>query len=174
MTINIRPVVVEDLLVLQRVCHDAYSRNFGHHWSGDGLHLYLQEQFNDQRLLRELADPMISYCFVVEGEEVVGFVKMKWESVLPGEEGASSCELEKIYILPDQKGKGLGRFALQQMLKEARARGKRLFFLCVIDTNTAAIAFYQRLGFDFHSKTRLDAPLFKEELRGMHRMIRRL
>lgn len=44
-------------------------------------------------------------------------------------------------------------------------------FLCVIDTNTAAMAFYEKLGFQYHSKTRLETPSFKEQLRGMHRMI---
>ena len=43
-------------------------------------------------------------------------------------------------------------------------------YLCVIDTNLPAMAFYQKLGFRYHSKTTLDASLFKEELKGMNRM----
>ena len=35
---------------------------------------------------------------------------------------------------------------------------------------TASIAFYKKLDFQFHSTTRLDAPSFREELRGMDRM----
>tara|TARA_B100000809_G_C14980294_1_gene474259 strand:+ start:259 stop:417 length:159 start_codon:yes stop_codon:yes gene_type:complete len=49
-----------------------------------------------------------------------------------------------------------------------------VFFLSVIDTNKTAIAFYEKLGFKFHSKTILDVPYFKKELKGMHRMIKYL
>ncbi len=44
-------------------------------------------------------------------------------------------------------------------------------YLCVIDTNRNAIAFYEKLGFVYHSKTRLEEPFFKEELKGMDRMV---
>lgn len=159
---------------LQEISQIAYRTNFGHHWDGNGLELYLEDQFNAARLQRELQDPEIGYYFVLAENKIVGFAKMKWQSSLPDHTADSCCELEKIYMLPAEKGKGLGRYTMQELINEAILKGMTTFFLCVIDTNTAAIAFYQRLGFEFHSKTRLEAPLFKEELKGMHRMYRRL
>jgi diamine N-acetyltransferase len=49
--------------------------------------------------------------------------------------------------------------------------GIKTLFLCVIDTNTNAIAFYKKLGFTRHGTTRLDLSYFKEELKGMYRMV---
>ncbi len=159
---------------LQEISQIAYSTNFGHHWDGNGLEIYLQDQFNEERLRRELEDPDIGYYFVEDEGKIVGFAKMKWTSALPGSTADSCCELEKIYMLPAEKGKGLGRYTMEELMNQAKMKGKTIFFLCVIDTNTAAMAFYQKLGFDFHSKTRLEAPLFKEELKGMHRMYKEL
>lgn len=171
---NIQAIPLTNLQELQQISQIAYSQNFGHHWEGNGLALYLEEQFNNRRLSAELADPGIGYYFIEDEGDTVGFVKIRWQSPLPGEVETQCCEIEKIYLLPDQKGKGLGRFAVEYLQQVAIDKGKTILFFCVIDTNTAAMAFYQRLGFDFHSKTSLDAPLFKEELRGMHRMYKRL
>ncbi|MBX2872774.1 MAG: GNAT family N-acetyltransferase [Saprospiraceae bacterium] len=167
---KIQEIPPTKLRELQEISRIAYSTNFGHHWDGNGLEIYLEEQFNEERLQRELADPDIGYYFVQDAGKIVGFAKMKWASALPGLRADACCELEKIYMLPAEKGKGIGRFTMEKLIAEAQARGKSTFFLCVIDTNTAAMAFYQKLGFEFHSKTRLEAPFFKEELKGMHRM----
>lgn len=167
---KIQEIPPTKLRELREISQIAYSTNFGHHWDGNGLELYLEDQFNAERLQRELQDPEIGYYFVLVGEKIVGFAKMKWQSTLPGRSVDFCCELEKIYMLPAEKGKGLGRFTVQELINQAKMKGKTTFFLCVIDTNTAAMAFYQKLGFEFHSKTRLEAPLFKEELKGMHRM----
>lgn len=171
---NIKEILPTKLRELQEISQIAYSSNFGHHWDGNGLAIYLEEQFNEERLQRELEDPDIGYYFVEDEGRIVGFAKMKWASDLPDHPADSCCELEKIYMLPAEKGKGLGRYTVEELIVEAQAKAKTIFFLCVIDTNTAAMAFYQKLGFSFHSKTRLEAPFFKEELKGMHRMFRRL
>lgn len=171
---KIQQIPPAKLRELQKISQIAYSTNFGHHWDGNGLEIYLEEQFNEIRLQGELENPDIGYYFVEDEKRVVGFAKMKWASTLPGHTNDSCCELEKIYMLPAEKGKGLGRFTVEKLIVEAQLKGKTIFFLCVIDTNTAAMAFYQKLGFEFHSRTRLEAPLFKEELKGMHRMYRRL
>ena len=69
---------------------------------------------------------------------------------------------------------GIGKMAMTEIINRVRNHGKKVFFLCVIDTNFSAIEFYKKLGFEFHSKTRLEVPHFREELRGMHRMILKL
>jgi ribosomal protein S18 acetylase RimI-like enzyme len=59
-------------------------------------------------------------------------------------------------------------------IQKSQTLGKQILFLCVIDTNLNAIAFYEKLGFKFHSKTRLEDSYFKEELKGMNRMYLKL
>jgi ribosomal protein S18 acetylase RimI-like enzyme len=85
-----------------------------------------------------------------------------------------SVVLEKIYLLPECKGLRIGKWALGTLIEKLEARGTKKLFLAVIDTNLSAIAFYEKLGFSYHSKTRLEIPYFKEELKGMHRMVKEL
>jgi ribosomal protein S18 acetylase RimI-like enzyme len=104
---------------------------------------------------------------------VVGFLKLRNN---PNSDISieNSMELEKSYVLPECKGKGIGKFALKEIIKRVERRGKSNLFLCVIDTNVSAIAFYEKIDFAFHSKTTLDVLHFKEELKGMNRMVKEL
>ncbi|MEM6803167.1 MAG: GNAT family N-acetyltransferase [Bacteroidota bacterium] len=168
---ELRRIELEEIKDLQSICKEVYSINFGDHWEPGGLELYLEEQFGDERMKKDLANDQILYYLMKEGEAAIGFVKVNLDAELEGFSEIDCCELEKIYLLPNQKGKGLGRKAINAVMDRLKAKGKKLLFLCVIDSNQAAMKFYEALGFEYHSRIRLEAPFFKEELRGMHRML---
>lgn len=167
---NLIEATIEDFKSLQELSKEAYLQNFASHWEENGLDLYLEKEFGDERFKSDLNNTTIGYYFIEFENQNVGFVKMNYKTSDELSD-LDNCELEKIYILPKYKGLGLGKLALNAVISETIKRNKRSLFLCVIDNNTNAIAFYQKLGFIFHSKTRLEAPYFKEELKGMHRMV---
>ena len=164
---------IKDISELQKVCADSYSQIFANHWTGKGLDLYLEREFGTKRLKTELNNSYYEYLFVKKDSKIIGFVKVNTKSSTELS-ALDNCELEKIYILPKYSGMGIGKMAMAEITNRIRQMNKKLFFLCVIDTNKNAIAFYEKLGFEFHSKTRLEAPYFKEELRGMNRMCLKL
>jgi putative acetyltransferase len=94
--------------------------------------------------------PRHAYFVVTEGERVVG-----GGGVAPLTGGdASTCEVRKMYFLPEARGTGAGRALLAHCLEVARVRG---FTHCYLETLTgmdAAQRLYEKLGFK-----RLDAPL---------------
>ena len=163
----------KDITELKIICIESYSLNFHNHWNDGGLEWYLDKEFSEERLISDLSDKNIEYYFIDNKGKRVGFIKIRnnSSSVFNIE---NSVELEKIYVLPECKGMGIGKLALNEIIKKIEERGKRNLFLCVIDTNENAIAFYEKLGFKFHSKTTLDIPYFKEELKVMKRMVKEL
>lgn len=163
-------VTPDKIAILQEICIAAYTQNFAHHWEENGLDLYLENQFSTKRMKADLANPTLQYYFIKVEEKPVGFIKIKLNASFADYKAINVAELEKMYLLPEVKGQGIGKNALYSMIKQMKDYGKKVFFLCVIDTNNAAIKFYEKLGFKYHSKTRLDIPLFKEELKGMNRM----
>ncbi|WP_298503198.1 GNAT family N-acetyltransferase [uncultured Maribacter sp.] len=166
---ELKKVNQSDIFELQEVCKSSYSHIFADHWTENGLELYLEQEFGERRLKAELNNTNYEYFFICKHSKNIGFAKVNNKSSLKLSELANS-ELEKIYILPKYSGMGIGKIALTEIINRIQKKGKRLIFLCVIDSNKNAIAFYQKLGFEFHSKTRLEIPLFKEELKGMERM----
>lgn len=160
-----------EVQVLQNIAKAAYTQNFANHWENNGLETYLENQFSHNRLEQDLNNPSIGYFLIKNEEKLVGFVKLNLNATLMQLNKATTCELEKIYVLPENKGRGLGKFAIRQVMDFCKSQRKKHLFLCVIDTNESAIAFYEKIGFQFHSKTTLIAENFKEELSGMNRML---
>jgi len=160
---------LENIFELKQICIEGYSIYFGDHWNENGLDWYLNNQFGDEKLKSDLKDKNVDYYLIHAKNKLVGFIKVNNNSIsnLSFERGA---ELEKMYVLPKYKRLGIGKKALNEIVKITRERGKKILFLDVLDTNKSAIVFYEKLGFKFHSNTRLQLPYFKEELKGLNRM----
>ena len=166
---KLKKTTFQDIPNLSKLCKEAYSHYFGDHWTSNGLDLYLENQFSHSRLKNDLSETNLAYYFVMMDEVLTGFLKVKF-NVSNDWFSESSCELEKIYILPHYKNQGLGAFAIQGLKQKAQALQQTILYLHVLDSNQEAIKFYEKLGFQSQGTHRLNVPHFKEELRGMQRL----
>ena len=93
-----------------------------------------------------LADAEYRLCVAELGGAAVGFAVLSppdLPTVVTGED----MELKRIYLLHRFQGGGLGRALLHWSVEQAREMGKRRLLLGVKADNTAALAFYDRVGF---------------------------
>jgi putative acetyltransferase len=65
-----------------------------------------------------------------------------------------TCELVKMYLLPEARGKGLGRTIIEHCLKSAAEYGFRSIYLESMPELKHAVRIYERFGFEY-----LSAPL---------------
>jgi len=75
-----------------------------------------------------------------------------------------TCELRKMYFLPEIRGIGLGREVLERAVKHARRLGFKTMVLETISVLERAIHLYERFGF---VPTRLDHPNARVDQRFM-------
>jgi ribosomal protein S18 acetylase RimI-like enzyme len=68
------------------------------------------------------------------------------------------CYVAELYVVPDRRGKGLGRALMEGALALARARGADHVDLNTADSDLAARALYESLAFDRHERAP-DGPL---------------
>jgi putative acetyltransferase len=61
---------------------------------------------------------------------------------------ADTCELRKMYFLPEARGRGLGREMLALCLEAAAAHGYAQVYLETLRTMTAARRLYEKFGFE--------------------------
>ena len=155
---------LNDQAELREICLTSYAAAFASHWEEGGLQWYLQDQFSTERIERDLLDDDILYYFITAKGVRVGFLKIK---IFTGE---LQAELEKLYLLPDWIGLGLGTKAMNIALHELKHRALRQVFLLVLADNQGAIDFYRRLGFSLTEQTRLELPYFKDDLRSICRL----
>ncbi len=160
---------LDDISELSHICRKTYSIYFRDYWNEKGLDWYLDKEFGEAQLKSDLSDEHVDYFFIKSNEITAGFMKLT-HNPLPDMHIDECVELEKMYVLPSYKDKGIGSRALREIIKISQNKGIKTLFLCVLDSNEKAISFYKKIGFKHHSKFRLDLPYFKDELRGIFRM----
>lgn len=82
---------------------------------------------------------------VLDGEEVVGFVSANFDDDAP--EDHFKSVLWRINVDADDQGRGVGRFAVEKLLEEARKRGKDHVDVIYEAGEGGPEAFFQRVGF---------------------------
>lgn len=84
-----------------------------------------------------------AYFVAVEGGEIVGGA-----GFAPLADGDwATCELQKMYLRPQNRGRGVGRQLLSSCIGAAQAFGFVRRYAETISAMTAALAFYERSGF---------------------------
>lgn len=108
-----------------------------------------QEQFlapTSYGIAATVANPQTTWQRVVlDGDEVVGFVSANFDPEAPVPHFRSV--LWRINVDADDQGRGIGRFAVERLLEEARERG--MDHVCVIYEagEGGPEAFFRRVGF---------------------------
>lgn len=101
----------------------------------------LAQMYALDTMREEIRSRGIRYDLLLADDKPVGFASYGPEP----EPGA--VKLHKLYLLPEQHGRGLGSRLLQHVEREVRANGTRRLILSVNKRNIQAITAYKRNGF---------------------------
>ncbi len=95
----------------------------------------------------------VTVLFVGEGPD--GFAQLRFRPSLYT--GALDAHLEELYVVPERRGRGLGRALLEAAMAHARERGAAHIDLGTSEDDVAARALYESAGFTNH-EGRPDGP----------------
>ncbi len=94
-----------------------------------------------------IANPQHGYVWLIELDNaVVGYMAVCFGYSL--EFGGRDAFVDEIYLLPEARGQGIGTQAMQVMIEACRASGIQAVHLEVSPDNEAAIAYYEKSGFE--------------------------
>jgi putative acetyltransferase len=135
--ITLRPIRTEDDPAVAAIIRQVMTEMGA---SGPGFAIHDPEV---DFMTRAYAPPRAAYYVVDRGGRVIG--GGGFAQLAGGPE--DTCELRKMYFLPEARGSGTGRRLLGLLLDEARAAGFRSCYLETLESMTAARALYESVGF---------------------------
>jgi diamine N-acetyltransferase len=141
MTLNLIPAEATDLETLV-----VFMRDFNEHEK-----IPFNEQAVRRALQQLLAEPLLGRVFLLEQEaEKVGYVVLTFGFSL--EFHGRDAFIDELYVIPNYRGRGVGKQALDAVIELCRKEGIAALHLEVERANTIAQEVYRKQGFKDHDR----------------------
>jgi diamine N-acetyltransferase len=137
--LSIKKAGVEDISLIRELCFKIWPQTYAAIISKEQIDYMLDLMYSEESLKKQMLEDNCRFIFVYHDERPVGFA-----SFGPAEPGI--FKLHKIYILPDQQGKGTGRFVIDHIINTIKAENISALRLQVNRRNKAK-DFYEKIGF---------------------------
>jgi len=143
----INKVSTNEIDILQKLSKQTFFESFSWGNTEENMARYLEEGFSVDKLSRELKEENTAFYFVKSANEVIGYMKLNEGRAQTELQKEDSYEIERIYVLSDYQGKGIGRQLLDKAIHLAREKKASYIWLGVWEENKSAIQFYKKNGF---------------------------
>lgn len=149
---TIRPATLADAARLTDLAATTLREAFGPpHNPAELVDEYITSAMTRPILEAELADPR-SWFFLLEADDQtpVGYAKLRRHTPprqMPQPHRHNAIEIQRIYLLQSQVGRGQGNQLMHYCLDWARAGRYGAVWLGVWERNDRALAFYRKMGF---------------------------
>ncbi len=153
---------------------NTYLDHYQYLWEDQGEH-YIGQLTQLSVLQKNLADPNQAFYFSYNNEgEIAGFMKLFLDSPVPEDSRQNAACLDKIYLMANATGQGLGKQLMEKGFAQARALGRQWMWLRVMESSEEIQEFYRRAGFEITSTADLNLQYMKPEYRKIHTMVKEL
>lgn len=147
---TIRIASKDDLPVVQHIATMAYHETYIPIIGIDQVDFMLKKFYNLDALSEQMDQGHV-FIIATEDREAIGFA-----SYSRLEDEPKVFKLQKLYLLPERKGSGMGRFLVEKVILQARDAGVEKLTLNVNRYNRSR-GFYEKLGFVITKK--VDIPI---------------
>ncbi|HZI68085.1 MAG TPA: GNAT family N-acetyltransferase [Hanamia sp.] len=147
--IEIRTAQIEDLPVIRQLAHEIWPSAYLEILGQAQLDYMLEKIYSLPSLEHQFTVLNHNFILAIENETPVGFASYS------AHEDEPIYHLNKIYVLPDQQGKKIGKKLLDHVLKAVKEAGASALQLNVNRYNKA-LHFYERAGFKIIRKEDID------------------
>ena len=146
--ITVRNATLKDAELIAGMSRQTFYDSFANENTKEDMDKFMSEQFTRELLMKEVGAEGNIFLLAYEGDEPVGYVRMR-ENNIPPELGVNQAiELARIYAVQTAIGKGVGSILMQKCIDTAREKKHHTIWLGVWEHNQRAIAFYKRWGFE--------------------------
>jgi ribosomal protein S18 acetylase RimI-like enzyme len=145
---EIRLAQLKDIPILRKVAIEVQYDTFGDSNSPEIMEAFIQENFTDDKLTQEFAEPGSQYFMAWDGADVAGFMRLRVTDEVETHLGPNALEIQRLYVMKRHQGKKIGGMLMQLALDYGRTRGFEWIWLGVWEKNIKAQKFYGKWGFE--------------------------
>ncbi|MFN5171013.1 MAG: GNAT family N-acetyltransferase [Cyclobacteriaceae bacterium] len=148
MPIQIRQAVGSDLAAVRKVAIDSYVEKFAEFNTPENMEAFLTTTYSTEAFEQEFSEAGAKLLVACEGDQVVGFVRLRTSNEVEQKLGPSTIELQRLYIAPGMQGRSIGHQLMEEALRHAHSLQVEWMWLGVWEKNFGAQRFYARYGFE--------------------------
>lgn len=137
-SLSIIKATTEDIPLIQSLTYKVWPQTYQAILTQEQIRYMLGMMYSTEALTRQMEDGH-QFILVQDGEEYIAFASYAFYK-------QHIYKLHKIYALPNQQGKGIGRFIIHTITAQLRPLGVKALRLNVNKHNKAK-SFYEKLGF---------------------------
>lgn len=143
----LKKVGLESENILLKLMNDSYKQAYENMHSQENIESYCKKSFTNKNI-REFLSSNIYTCIIAYKENLpLGFFILKDNECIKALKG-SALELQQLYILKSEYGKGLGKKLFDNAIEISKEQSIKNLWLYVSNTNERALAFYKKLGLE--------------------------
>lgn len=144
---KIKKCSLDDILDLQKIYRQTFFETFSEQNSEENMRIFLDKAYSEEKLKSEIEDKESETFLAVENQKTLGVLKINTGNAETESGLENSLEIQRIYILKESKGLGIGTFFMNLAEKKARELGVSFIWLGVWEKNFPAQKFYTDKGF---------------------------
>ncbi len=148
MKYEIKEITTADVKELQKVSRETFKTTFDHYTAPDDMKRFLEEDYQTEKLIREIENPNSRFYFLMVKGKIAGYLKINVGDAQTEQLRDNALEVERIYLRTNFQHRGLGNVLFDFAEKTAREEGKDYMWLGVYEKNIPAQYFYKRHGFE--------------------------
>ncbi len=137
---HFRAATVADIPLLRDLAQQIWRTCYSAIISADQIEFMLGWMYSEEQIRKEISDGVAWEVVEDEQGKPVGFIAFHLES-------DGRMKLNKLYVLPEVQGKGIGSAALRHIFESAAELGARAVWMQVNKANHRAIGAYKKAGF---------------------------
>lgn len=141
--VNIKKCSVNDLKQIKHISELTYKKTFSHLNTQENMSSYIEQAFNLQTLKEEIENPNSTFYIAYVENNIAGYLKINEDDAQTDINDCESIEIQRIFILEEFQGKGIGKLFINHVYKIAKEKQKSYIWLGVWEHNQKAISFYK-------------------------------
>ena len=143
----VREATLNDAELIADMSRQTFYDSFAAQNSKEDMDIFLSQNFTKDALMKEVGAERNIFFLAYDGDEPVGYVRVRENNIPPALATDRAIEIARIYAVKSSIGKGVGTALMQKCIDFAMLKKHHTIWLGVWERNHRAIDFYTRWGF---------------------------